>query len=74
MKTTKHTGTTGVLAKVAQRANVSGGTVSRVFNNSFLIPPETRSRVLSAARELGYRPRVGVRSKQIALVTEPPVM
>ena len=72
MKTTKHTGTTGVLAKVAQRANVSGGTVSRVFNNSFLIPPETRSRVLSAARELGYRPRVGVRSKQIALVTEPP--
>ena len=27
MKTTKHTGTTGVLAKVAQRANVSGGTV-----------------------------------------------
>lgn len=69
---TKHNSTTGVLAKVAQRANVSGGTVSRVFNNSLLIPPETRSRVLSAARELGYRPRVGVRSKQIALVTEPP--
>lgn len=69
---TKHNSTTGVLAKVAQRANVSGGTVSRVFNNSLLIPPETRSRVLSAARELGYRPRVGVRIKQIALVTEPP--
>lgn len=72
MRMTKHNSTTGVLAKVAQRANVSGGTVSRVFNNSLLIPPETRSRVLSAARELGYRPRVGVRSKQIALVTEPP--
>lgn len=72
MKITKHRTSSGVLAKVAQRANVSGGTVSRVFNNSFLIPPETRSRVLSAARELGYRPRVGVRSKQIALVTEPP--
>lgn len=72
MRMTKHNSTTGVLAKVAQRANVSGGTVSRVFNNSLLIPPETRSRVLSAARELGYRPRVGVRSKQIALVTELP--
>ena len=28
--------------------------------------------MLSAARELGFRPRVGVRSKQIAIVTEPP--
>lgn len=72
MKMVKQRASSGVLAKVAQRANVSGGTVSRVFNNSFLIPPETRSRVLSAARELGYRPRVGVRNKQIALVTEPP--
>ncbi|WP_294481864.1 LacI family DNA-binding transcriptional regulator [uncultured Victivallis sp.] len=62
----------GVLAQVAFRARVSTGTVSRVFNNSSLIPSETRSRVLSAARELGFRPRVGVRNKQIALVTEPP--
>ncbi len=65
-------GPTGVLAQVATRAKVSTGTVSRVFNNSSLIPSETRSRVLSAARELGFRPRVGVRAKQIALVTEPP--
>ena len=64
--------TSGVLAQVASRARVSTGTVSRVFNNSSLIPSETRSRVLSAARELGFRPRVGVRSKQIAIVTEPP--
>lgn len=64
--------TSGVLAQVASRAQVSTGTVSRVFNNSSLIPSETRSRVLSAARELGFRPRVGVRSKQIAIVTEPP--
>lgn len=62
----------GVLAQVASKARVSTGTVSRVFNNSSLIPSETRSRVLSAARELGFRPRVGVRSKQIAIVTEPP--
>ncbi|UKI34638.1 MAG: LacI family DNA-binding transcriptional regulator [Lentisphaeria bacterium] len=61
-----------MLAQVALRARVSTGTVSRVFNNSALIPSETRSRVLSAARELGFRPRVGVRNKQIALVTEPP--
>ncbi len=63
---------TGVLAQVAARARVSTGTVSRVFNNSAQIPPETRSRVLMAARELGFRPRVGIRNKQIALVTEAP--
>lgn len=62
----------GVLAQVAQLANVSPGTVSRVFNNSGLIPSETRSVVLSATRKLGFRPRIGVRNKQIALVTEPP--
>lgn len=65
-------GASGVLARVAQQAKVSTGTVSRVFNNSTLIPSETRCKVLSAARELGFRPRVGVRNKQIALVTEPP--
>ena len=60
------------LAQVAEKANVSTGTVSRVFNNSPLIPPETRIKVLAVARELGIRPRIGVRSKQIALVTQPP--
>jgi LacI family transcriptional regulator len=64
--------TSDVLAQVASRAKVSKGTVSRVFNNSALIPSETRCRVLSSARELGFRPRVGVRAPQIALVTEPP--
>lgn len=62
----------GLLAQVAHRANVSTGTVSRAFNNSPLIPVETRGRVLDAARELGFRPRVGVRNQQIALITEPP--
>lgn len=71
-KTQNSTGPSGVLAQVATLANVSTGTVSRVFNNSALIPSETRSVVLSAARKLGFRPRVGVRNKQIALVTEPP--
>lgn len=62
----------GGLGVVAKRAQVSTGTVSRVFNNSPLIPADTRARVLAAARDLGFRPRVGMRKKQIALVTEPP--
>lgn len=62
----------GALSKVAKLAGVSIGTVSRVFNNSGQIPAETRNLVMNAARELGFRPRVGVRRKQIALVTEPP--
>ena len=61
-----------VLAKVAKKANVSLGTVSRVFNNSELIPEPTRSRVMAAARELRFRPRVGVRAPKVALITEPP--
>ncbi|MBQ8756487.1 MAG: LacI family DNA-binding transcriptional regulator [Lentisphaeria bacterium] len=75
MKSTENTisnNASGVLAQVASRARVSAGTVSRVFNNSSLIPAGTRARVLCAARELGFRPRVGVRNKQIALITEPP--
>ncbi len=66
------TSSTSVLAQVAKRARVSSGTVSRVFNNSDLIPATTRSRVLAAARELNFRPRVGVRAPQIALITEAP--
>lgn len=60
------------LAQVATRAEVSVATVSKVFNNSPQIPSETRIRVMNAARQLGVRPRVGVRSRQIALITEPP--
>lgn len=59
-------------AKLAERADVSVGTISRVFNNSSLVPAHTRSKVLACARELGFRPRIGVRNKQIALVTEQP--
>lgn len=62
----------GILSQVAAKANVSVGTVSRAFNNSSLIPADTRCRVMAAARSLGFRPRVGIRSKQIALITEAP--
>lgn len=64
--------TTAVLSQIAVQANVSLGTVSRAFNNSNQIPSETRSRIFSVARRLGFRPRVGIRNKQIALVTELP--
>lgn len=61
-----------MMSEVAAAAGVSVGTVSRAFNGSQLIPFETKMRIMSAARRLGHRPRVGVRSKQIALVTQAP--
>lgn len=39
---------------VAERAGVSKSTVSRVLNQSSLVDPETRRRVLEAARQLNY--------------------
>ncbi len=41
---------------VAQKANVSRMTVSRVINNSNLVKEETRKIVLDAIKELNYRP------------------
>ncbi len=41
---------------VAQKAGVGIGTVSRVLNNSPLVNPTTRQRVLEAIAELGFRP------------------
>jgi DNA-binding LacI/PurR family transcriptional regulator len=41
---------------VASHAGVSHQTVSRVINNSERVSPETRLRVESAIKELGYRP------------------
>ena len=41
---------------VAARSGVSTATVSRVLSGSVPARPETRERVLAAARELDYRP------------------
>ena len=41
---------------VAARSGVSTATVSRVLSGSVPARPETRERVLAAARDLGYRP------------------
>jgi len=54
-----------VMADVARVAGVSHQTVSRVLNDAERVRPETRERVLSAMRELDYRPNPVAR----ALVT-----
>lgn len=48
--------------EVAKLAGVSQATVSRVFTATTNVSPETRARVLAAARKLGYRPNVIARS------------
>ncbi len=56
---------------LARVAGVSAGTVSRVLNNRDKVSDETRERVLRAATELNLKPQVSVRSRQIAILTEP---
>ncbi|HUQ57849.1 LacI family DNA-binding transcriptional regulator [Lentzea sp.] len=46
---------------VARRAHVSVATVSRALTSPDLVRPETRSRVLAAATELGYQPNRAAR-------------
>ena len=59
---------------VAERANVSTATVSYVLNKTYKIPEPTAARVISAAKELGYRGNHFARSlatnksKQLAIV------
>lgn len=50
------------MAMVAERAGVSGQTVSRVANDSPKVDPETRRRVEQAMAELGYRPNRAARA------------
>jgi DNA-binding LacI/PurR family transcriptional regulator len=47
---------------VAQRAGVSGQTVSRVVNESPRVDPDTRARVEAAMAQLGYRPHRAARA------------
>ena len=49
------------LKMVAQRANVSVMTVSRVLNNPQCVSDKTKERVLQAAKELGYQPNEAAR-------------
>ena len=60
---------------VAELANVSTQTVSRVTNGSLNVAPETREKVNAAIKKLGYIPNKGAqilgraKSKMIGLVT-----
>ena len=47
---------------VAERANVSSATVSRVLSGSPLVRAETKARVIAAAQALGYQPNAFARS------------
>jgi LacI family transcriptional regulator len=47
---------------VAREAGVSAATVSRVWNDSDLVGPETRERVAAVAARLGYSPNGAARS------------
>jgi DNA-binding LacI/PurR family transcriptional regulator len=50
------------LEEVAKRANVSTATVSRVVNDTGLVKPSTRARVLKAISELNYHPNLHART------------
>jgi LacI family transcriptional regulator len=55
--------TASTIKDVAHASGVSIGTVSNVFNDrTALVRPETRRRVLDAARSLNYRPSAAARS------------
>ena len=47
---------------VARHAGVSVATISRVLNNSPLVSPDTRDRVMRAVAELGYRPNANAQA------------
>lgn len=55
---------TKTIRDVAREAGVSIATVSYVLNNSRGVAPETRERVIDAARRLAYRPNVTARNLQ----------
>src|SRR4051812_11463637 len=50
------------IADVARRAGVSAAAVSFAVNGRPGVSPETRSRILAAARELGWRPSASARA------------
>lgn len=61
---------------IADRANVSISTVSRVLNETAPVAKDTRARVLSIIEELGYQPNLsasrlaGGRSRTIGVLTQ----
>jgi LacI family transcriptional regulator len=56
---------------LARLADVSPGTVSRVLNNRDKVKAATRERILRVAKELNLKPQAAVRTRQIAILSEP---
>jgi LacI family transcriptional regulator len=55
---------------LAEATGFSPGTVSRVINNRDRVKPDTREKVLIAAREMGFKPQATIRRPEIGLITE----
>lgn len=58
--------TTISIRQVAEKCGVAVSTVSRAMNNRSEVSPETRERILVAARELGYVPNANARGLKIS--------
>lgn len=51
---------------LAAFTGVSRGTISRAFNNQAGINPQTRDKILKAARKIGYQPHNGARMMKLS--------
>ncbi len=62
------------IVDIAEKANVSPGTVSKILKGTYIGSPETKNRVLRIAKELGYTPNLiasslkSRKSRTIALI------
>ncbi len=65
------TGKKVTIYDIAELTGFSPGTVSRVLNNRDRVKSETRKRILEVARELDLKPQVSVRTRQVAILSEP---
>ena len=57
------------IQEIAKRAGVSTATVSRVFSNHPNIREELRERVLAAARQAGYHPRLSQKQQNVVVIS-----
>lgn len=57
------------ISEIARLAGVSTSTVSRVFSHHPNIREDVRTRVLAAAREHGYHPRLSSKQRNVVIVT-----
>ncbi|MEM6331886.1 MAG: LacI family DNA-binding transcriptional regulator [Planctomycetota bacterium] len=58
------------ITDLANQTGVSTGTVSRVLNQRGRVSPETRQRVLRAARDANFRPRMTARRTHVAVISD----